>query len=87
MDGDAGTNRSAGIASEGGSCVSPHTACASLCAEHRELIPRASNPCGLVVSDRERGWLVTLEEFWRLGQGLEEAAKWRRVSALKGFAR
>ena len=60
---------------------------ASLCAEHRELIPRASNPCGLVVSDRERGWLVTLEEFWRLGQGLEEAAKWRRVSALKGFAR
>ena len=51
-------------------------------AEDDGLIPEASNPCGLVVKNRERKRerYLTPEEFERLGLALDEVLTCRRVS-------
>ena len=51
-------------------------------AEDKGLIPEASNPCGLVVKNRERKRerFLTPDEFRRLGRALAEATTCRRVS-------
>ena len=51
-------------------------------AEDKGLIPEASNPCGLVVKNRERKRerFLTPDEFRRLGRALAEATTRRRVS-------
>ena len=51
-------------------------------AEDKGLIPEGSNPCGLVVKNRERKRerFLTPEEFRRLGRALAEATTRRRVS-------
>ena len=51
-------------------------------AEDRGLIPEASNPCGLVVKNRERKRerFLTPDEFQRLGRALGEVTGCRRVS-------
>ena len=51
-------------------------------AEDRGLIPEASNPCGLVVKNRERKRerFLTPDEFRRLGRALREVTGCRRVS-------
>ena len=51
-------------------------------AEDKGLIPEASNPCGLVVKNRERKRerFLTPDEFRRLGRALDDATRCRRVS-------
>ena len=51
-------------------------------AEDKGLIPEASNPCGLVVKNRERKRerFLTPDEFRRLGRALREVTGRRRVS-------
>ena len=51
-------------------------------AEDKGLIPEASNPCGLVVKNRERKRerFLTPDEFRRLGRALREVTGSRRVS-------
>ena len=51
-------------------------------AEDKGLIPEGSNPCGLVVKNRERKRerFLTPDEFRRLGRALAEATTRRRVS-------
>ena len=51
-------------------------------AEDKGLIPEVSNPCGLVVKNRERKRerFLTPDEFRRLGRALAEATTRRRVS-------
>ena len=51
-------------------------------AEDKGLIPEASNPCGLVVKNRERKRerFLTPDEFRRLGRALKEVTGCRRVS-------
>ena len=51
-------------------------------AEDKGLIPVGSNPCGLVVKNRERKRerFLTPDEFRRLGRALAEATTRRRVS-------
>ena len=51
-------------------------------AEDKGLIPVGSNPCGLVVKNREckRERFLTPDEFQRLGRALDEAVTCRRVS-------
>ena len=51
-------------------------------AEDKGLIPEASNPCGLVVKNRERKRerFLTPDEFQRLGRALREVTGSRRVS-------
>ena len=51
-------------------------------AEDKGLIPETSNPCGLVVKNRERKRerFLTPDEFQRLGRALREATGRRRVS-------
>ena len=51
-------------------------------AEDKGLIPEASNPCGLVVKNRERKRerFLTPDEFQRLGRALREVTGCRRVS-------
>ena len=51
-------------------------------AEDRGLIPEASNPCGLVVKNRERKRerFLTPDEFQRLGRAPREVTGSRRVS-------
>ena len=51
-------------------------------AENRGLIPEASNPCGLVVKNRERKRerFLTPDEFQRLERALREVTGCRRVS-------
>ena len=51
-------------------------------AEDKGLIPETSNPCGLVVKNRERKRerFLTPDEFQRLGRALREVTGCRRVS-------
>ena len=51
-------------------------------AEDKGLIPEGSNPCGLVVKNRERKRerFLTPDEFKRLGRALSEVTRHRRVS-------
>ena len=51
-------------------------------AEDKGLIPEGSNPCGLVVKNRERKSerFLTPDQFRRLGRALAEATTRRRVS-------